>query len=166
MEHDRNSPRWVSIVGYPNYEVSDRGDVKNVRTNKTLGRRLDRDGYRNVQLYKNGRGLNHKVHRLVAEAFIESIDGRDQVNHLNGNKEDNRVENLEWCTRSENTRHAYKSGLFKANIAPAISAHTKLDRENIDEILHMRADGMPVKEIAAAYGVHIASIYRVCRRGE
>ena len=155
--------RWVKIDDYPNYEVSNHGDVRNVRTNKILGRRLDKDGYRNVQLYLRGHGCNKKVHRLVAQAFIPSTEDRDQINHINGNKEDNRVENLEWCTRSENTRHAYDSGLFRANIAPAIAAHTKLNKDCVDEIVRLREQGLPVKEIAQKFNVSIDSIYRVSR---
>ena len=161
-----NSPRWSSIVGYPNYEVSDRGDIRNVRTNKILGRRLDKDGYRSVYLYTGGHGLNQKVHRLVAEAFIEHSDDRDQINHANGNKEDNRVENLEWCTRSENTRHAYNTRLFQANTSPAITAHTKLNEDAIASIRRMREAGISVKEIAKKYDVSIYSIYRVTKRGD
>lgn len=156
--------RWARIERYPWYEVSDRGDVRNIRTNKILGRRVDKDGYRLVQLYDNGRGLNHKVHRLVAEAFIARDPERDQVNHINGNKEDNRVENLYWCTRSENTRHAYDSLHFQANVKPAILAHTKLDDRKIRDIVRLRKDGVSVKEIARMYNVSIASIYRVSRK--
>ena len=157
-------PRWVPIESHPWYEISDRGDVRNTRTNKILGRRIDKDGYRQVQLYESGVGHNHKVHRLVAEAFIGRDPERDQVNHLNGDKEDNRVENLQWCTRSENTRHAYKDLSFRANITPAIKAHTKLDECKIRDIIRLRDEGLSVKEIANLYNVSIHSIYRVSKK--
>lgn len=154
-------PRWRQIENYPWYEISDRGDVRNTRTNKILGRRVDKDGYREVQLYDSGVGRNHKTHRLVAEAFIPREPDRDQINHLNGDKEDNRVENLQWCTRSENTRHAYNELGFKANIGPANAARTKLTADKVSEIVQLREQGMPVKEIAHMYEVSIYSIYRV-----
>lgn len=157
-------PQWKRIDNYPMYEISDRGEVRNSRTNKILGRRVDKDGYRQVQLYGNGPVVNHKVHRLVAEAFIPREPERDQVNHLNGDKEDNRVENLQWCTRSENTKHAYAELQFKANIRPAILAHTKLDETKIRDAMELREEGLPVKEIARMYGVSIHSIYRVSRK--
>lgn len=157
-------PSWVQIANYPWYEVSNQGDVRNTRTNKILGRRVDKDGYRQVQLYNSGVGLNHKVHRLVAEAFIPHDIDRDQVNHLNGNKEDNRVENLQWCTRSENTRHAYDSLHFNANVGPAVSARTKLNAEKVRDAIRLRNEGLSVKEIAQLYDVSIDSIYRVTRK--
>lgn len=157
-------PRWVPIESHPWYEVSDHGDVRNTRTNKVLGRRVDKDGYRQVQLYNSGVGRNHKVHRLVAEAFISRDSERDQINHINGNKEDNRVENLQWCTRSENTRHAYKDLSFKANVSPAIKAHTKLDDRKIKDIMRLREEGLSVKEIAKLYDVSIYSVYRVTKK--
>ena len=157
-------PRWARIENYPWYEVSNRGDVRNSRTNKILGRRVDKDGYRQVQLYNDGVGLNHKVHRLVAEAFIPHDLRHDQINHLNGNKEDNRVENLQWCTRSENIRHAYDKLQFHANVEPAIRAHTKLDDVKIRDAIRLREEGLSVKEIAQLYDVSIYSIYRVTRK--
>ena len=157
-------PQWLPIASHPWYEISDRGDVRNTRTNKILGRRIDKDGYRLVQLYNSGVGHNHKVHRLVAETFIGRDPDRDQVNHLNGNKEDNRVENLQWCTRSENTRHAYNELQFRANISSAIKAHTKLDERKIREIIRLREEGVSVKEIAERYNVSIYSIYRVSKK--
>lgn len=160
----KTEPRWAQIDEYPWYEVSDQGDVRNSRTNKILGRRLDKDGYRLVQLYNSGVGSNRKVHRLVAEAFVARDPDRDQVNHINGNKEDNRAENLQWCTRSENTRHAYDSLQFRANIRPAIIAHTKLDDHKIRDIVQLRKEGLSIKEIARMYDVSIDSIYRVTRK--
>lgn len=114
---------WKPVVGFEGlYEVSNTGVVKSLfRTVKSKGSkkvvperilkpRLDEWGYEGVSLCKNGKQYGKLVHRLVAEAFISPFGG-DQVNHIDGNKLNNRVENLEWCTGSENMKHAYKNGL-------------------------------------------------------
>lgn len=163
MENDEFE--WRAIDGYSNYEVSDSGEIRNKTTGRILCAFNDKDGYKGVHLNSNGASHTRKVHRLVASAFLEPDPIRDQVNHKNGDKADNRVSNLEWCTRSENTRHAYDNNLFRANIRPAIDAHTKLKFEDRIDILRMRKEGMLLKDIAAAYGVGITTIHSICKGG-
>jgi hypothetical protein len=64
-----------------------------------------------IALFKNSKEKNIRVHRIVAEAFIPNTCNKTQINHIDGNKTNNRVDNLEWCTCSENINHAYKTGL-------------------------------------------------------
>lgn len=90
-----------------NYEVSIEGDVRRYDTKKHLKSHKNPKGY--PQLRINGKTVS--VHRLVAEAFIPNPDNLPQVNHINGDKTDNRVENLEWCDNSRNQIHAFRSGL-------------------------------------------------------
>ena len=73
----------------------------------------DRKGYLLVGLHKKGKAILFLVHRLVAIMFIPNLEHKEQVNHINGTKTDNREENLEWCTNGENGKHAYKIGLKK-----------------------------------------------------
>ncbi len=74
---------------------------------------LNRDGYPHVSICHNGKRKSEKIHRIVAELFIPNPDKKPCVNHINGDKTDNRVENLEWVTYSENNLHAYKAGLME-----------------------------------------------------
>lgn len=102
------------IKGYEGlYAITEDGRVWSYRTKKFLKPFKNQAGYMRVILFKNGRGKNFLVHRLVAEAYIEndSPDIKTQINHIDGNKEHNWIRNLEWCTPKENMKHAADSGL-------------------------------------------------------
>ena len=87
------------------------GRVKNKKRNTLLSACPSKHGYMHVGLYDGDKRVNVYVHRLVAEAFLTRISGDLEVNHLDGDKSNNRVDNLEWCTRSDNARHAFDTGL-------------------------------------------------------
>lgn len=91
------------------YAVSDDGKVYNQTTGRELkGRPQKKGGYLRVNLA----GKDYKIHRLVAEAFVPNPENKEQVNHINGKTDDNRAENLEWVSPSENICHAYANGLM------------------------------------------------------
>lgn len=100
--------KWIILPEpYCNYAVSDLGQVKNVKTGRVLQQSLrSNDGYLQVSLWNNGKGKSFPVHRLIALSFLPTINNKYYVNHKNGIKTDNRVENLEWCSPSENNYHA------------------------------------------------------------
>ena len=94
-----------------NYSVSDIGQVKNDITNKLLKQSIQQ-GYCHVGLIINGKIKRCRVHRLVAEAFIDNPYNKPYVNHIDGIRNNNQINNLEWCTPQENTQHAVKNGLM------------------------------------------------------
>ena len=100
---------WKLIKDYPNYSVSDLGNVKNNKTGRILKPLEVGGGYVVVDLWNNHGSKSKKIHRLVAEAFIPNPDNKPQVNHIDGNKKNNKKDNLEWVTASENVQHAYDS---------------------------------------------------------
>ena len=114
---------WKDISGYEGvYQVSNLGRVKSMRKwssvqgrycqrEKILKQYQSKTGYLQINLKSEGTRKLGLIHRLVAQAFIPNPDNKREVNHINGNKTDNRVENLEWCTSQYNTVHAYKTGL-------------------------------------------------------
>ena len=101
---------WKNIIGYEGlYEVSNIGNVRNVRRNTLLRLSKNKYGYIQVWLYKNGIKTGLKVHRLVAEAFLPNPDNLPQVNHLDEDKTNNSVDNLEWCDQKYNVNYGHRT---------------------------------------------------------
>lgn len=117
-EHDENRADIRPVIGFPDYDVSEFGDVYSWKSGKRvlLKLRTDIDGYKTVGLYKDGKCKRVKVHRLVADAFIPKGKGRDCVNHKDGNKWNNSVGNLEWCTRKENSTHDHSDSISQREL--------------------------------------------------
>ncbi len=117
------------------YSVSNLGKVRNDKTNKILKSHINNHGYSYITLSFGNRNKVKKryVHRLVAYVFIPNPNNKPQVNHKDGNKMNNNLENLEWCTQRENTIHAYKTGLYDINshFSGINNVNSKLSEENI-----------------------------------
>ena len=101
---------WKTIENVTNYEVSDLGQIRNTKTNYILKGRLSKSGYLQVSLTdkETKKKKNYYIHRLVAIYFLENLDNKREVNHKDGNKLNNNVDNLEWVTPSENQKHRQK----------------------------------------------------------
>lgn len=95
---------YKKIQGFDNYSISNLGNVRNNKTKRILKQYEKRNGYMQVQMGR--KTIPQYIHRLVAKAFIENKDNKKQVDHINGNKADNRVENIRWVSASENA-YAY-----------------------------------------------------------
>lgn len=104
--------KWKHVTGDYEYEVSTFGRVRKCGSNKIHSVR-DKKGYLTVDLYHNGQRVTKRVHRLVADVFIPNPDDKPIINHIDGNKHNNNVNNLEWVTYTENSRHAWNTGLAK-----------------------------------------------------
>ena len=131
------------VIGYEGlYSITDGGMVfSHPKVNKYnpnhkglwLKKVTDNNGYDYVGLHKNKKQSKKSVHRLVCEAFLANPDRRPQINHKNGVKTDNRLENLEWATAKENIAHSYKTGLAKASEKSIRMSAIRLDKWNRSE---------------------------------
>ena len=156
------------VKGFPEYDVSSTGTVYSWKSGERvpLKQRVDIDGYKTVGLYADGKCKRFKVHRLVANAFLEGVSGKDCVNHKDGNKWNNSVDNLEWCTRSENSLHASKNGLLvygsKQRIGKA--QNRRFTKEQIDTIKELYfADNLSQRELGRMFGCDHSVISEIVR---
>ena len=166
--------KWRTIENHSGYMVSDKGRVKSIdrviirgngRRMTLKGRILTPSfvggGYLTVLLENH---LQFRVHRLVAIAFIPNPENKPYVNHKDGDKTNNCVDNLEWCTASENTKHAYDIGLCKSHVDNAHEAQKKpVSQYTKDGVLVMTYES--VRAAARATGAQFPNI-SACARGK
>jgi hypothetical protein len=149
---------WKNIEEYPKYQVSNHGRIKSLDFNGTKKKKIltpvvTRKGYLNINLYLNGKIKNIPIHRLVAKAFIENPENKPQVNHIDGNKKNNNVSNLEWCTNQENMLHAFKTGLNKH-----MRAVIQYDKEG-----NLLRSWRSMSDASKHYGISRAHIQHCCK---
>ena len=134
------------------YSVSEEGHVRNDKTGRQLNPVTTSNGYLQVSLRFSGKTVSEYVHRLVAKAFLQAKDGCDHVNHIDGDKKNNRSTNLEWCTQADNNRHAVRTGLNK-------STKTSVEKMN-------RATRKAVEQVSVETGEVVATFesYMAARR--
>ena len=167
------SEKWKDIKGYEGlYQVSNLGRVKSLGREtlskrgvlmKFKGRMLslnskDKDGYILVSLVRNKQKTTSKVHRLVCEAFLPNPENRPQVNHKNGIKNDNRLDNLEWCTSSENQLHSIHT-LSKKILKGEEIGHNVLNENLIFKILEKKREGYSYTELENMFGINRSTIH-------
>lgn len=152
---------WLPIDGFPGYEISNLGHVRSRKFGKVrlLKGRLNTKGYGQVNLRRDSEDHYLLVHRLVVQAFIGDIPEGCQVNHCDGKKTNNNIENLEIVTPGENVRHAFDTGLQRRGEEHRLAKLTNA------VVLSIYQSEQPVPVLAAMYGVTVNHIYRI-RRGD
>jgi hypothetical protein len=123
---------------------------------KELKKQIDKDGYETIGLRKNNKLYVKKVHRLVAETFIPNDKNHPMINHKNSVRNDNRVENLEWCNNSMNQKHSFMGGT--RNTCGENHSHNKLTEKDVIEIITLFINGMNKRQISKSYNVTAQTI--------
>lgn len=154
--------KWKPISGFEQYEISNFGNIVSLKfsgalypNRKQLKPYKTGKGYLTVRLICNGKNKNFKIHRLVAAMFIPNPYKKPEVNHKDGKKENNHVNNLEWATTMENIHHSVKLNL---NIKGEHHPFAKLKDGDIAQILEMDKQGVTDKKIAEIFFVSSSTI--------
>lgn len=172
---------WKDIDGYEGYyQVSNLGGVRSVdrivlykngqkrfHAGKVIKPQMDYQGYLRVGLNVSGNFKTYRIHRLVVLNFLTNKENKDQVNHINGIKNDNRLLNLEWVTGSENIKHARKTGLIKDTNERApkhgsLNPNSKLNETDVKNIRKLRKEGFKLKELSDIYQVSVVHLSNIC----
>lgn len=148
------------LKDFPGYSISDQGEVFN-KDGKMLATQVINSGYRLVHMRTPGGRKAATVHRLVAKTFIPTEDLSKWVNHRDGNKLNNSVDNLEWMTPKENIRHAFETKLMSHKGEK--NALAKLKDSDVPVIRKLIASGELLKNIGKKYGVHYSIISHIKR---
>ena len=151
---------------FPNYVITSYGNVINGRRGKNIKVHNHKSGYSMVYLSKNGKHYGRLVHRLVAQTFILNPYNKPQVNHIDGNKNNNRVNNLEWVTPRENMKHAIDNNLFYQNTEKCCNNHkSKHTVQQHLYILDLIKTNLTLKEIKEQLDleINLSNISRLSR---
>lgn len=153
--------KYINESGNNNrYIIYDNGDLFDTKLNKFCTKSISHKGYVVYSIYLNGKSHTKSAHRLLMETFcpVENMENL-QVNHIDCNKQNNDISNLEWCTQSENQKHAFSHGLISRKGIK--NSQAKLSEKEVIEIANWLLDGKPIAQIAKEYNVSKALISRI-----
>lgn len=170
---DKEIEIWRDIQNYEGqYQISSFGRVKSLarivdyghqkvnRKEVIMSIRLDRGGYQYLNLGKDGKKKTFKVHRLVAEAFLPPINSKNHVDHIDGNKENNFLNNLRWCDHQENIEFAWGLGLYN-NVIGSKNHQSVLSEEQVLTIKKLIKEGTKNRHLVKMFNVKLSVIEKI-----
>ena len=147
------------IPEFANYEISNFGNIRRFKSKKPLTPSLcKKTGYLMFDFCQNGNKYRKLVHRIVLSTFVENIENKEQLNHINGIKSDNRLNNLEWNTRSENQKHSILIGLRHAR-----GNHNSQCKLTEEQVLKIFNDERKYKYISNEFNISISTVADIKR---
>lgn len=145
----RPTEKWLGVVGYPKYLVSDQGRIMNAKRGNVLSPITLSKGYPGVRLYNEYGGITLKVHRVVAVAWLPNPEELPQVNHKSGDKWDSSVDNLEWCSNLHNMQHAIATGL---------QVHVRPHADSYAAVVLLKRAGMSDRAVGKLLGISKSNV--------
>lgn len=156
---------YTKLNKLPDFEISQQGSIRNILSKRIKGQYVGGTGYYMISVSKKNKSKPYRVHRLLAETFIENTENKPEVNHKDGNKLNNELSNLEWVTHKENMSHAFRIGL--ANNTGIKNGMSKLNEAKVRKIKKMLADGISQYKIAKKIGgISRSAIMNIKNRGQ
>jgi hypothetical protein len=151
---------WKNIEGYEGlYQISNLGRVKLIKSGKIINSTLGFNKYYLITLRKNGKPKSFRLHRLICQSFIDNLENKPYVNHKNGIKTDNSLENLEWCTPRENIIHAKKLGLMRY-VKQENHGSSKLTKKDVYKIKY-ELSHINSSKVAKIFKISISNVSRI-----
>ena len=143
---------WKEAYGFDNYLCNEQGQIYSLISKKIMKTHNDKDGYQCLRMtVEKGKAVTVKAHRLIAQTFLPNPENKPFVNHKNGNKKDNAISNLEWCTVKENNNHARQTGLI--NDYGTNNTRAVCNEEMLKEKRTLIAEGKRNTEIEKITGI-------------
>jgi len=150
---------FTTVKGHPRYEISRNGTIRNRENLKIKSQYVGSTGYYMVSFSYNNKSKPQRVHRLLATTFKPNPENKPNINHLDGNKLNNDLNNLEWCTHAENMRHAFRTGL--ANNTGIKNGMAKLNPASARKIKQLLSEGVSQQKIADQFNVSRSCILKI-----
>lgn len=155
-----------SIRGFEGlYGITENGKVWSFYTNKFIKHSFLNTGYPMVTLWDGRKSHGRTLHRLVAEAYLPKIEGKPHVNHKDSDRTNPKLDNLEWCNRSENMKHAIAAGRFdgvQLGRKGTGNGNCSISSDTVTEIKEARLGGASLKELSIKYKVSLGYVWKLC----